>query len=95
MDRSDMRLLADVQVALKAVKSRLRGHGGDVTVRDVSDGIVDVDFQGACRGCPAQAFTHVAVVEAALTTVPGVTGVKSSRSHLAPAVVERIRRAVR
>jgi Fe-S cluster biogenesis protein NfuA len=95
MDRSDTRLLAEVQAALKAAKSRLRGHGGDVAVRDVSGGVVDVEFQGACRGCPAQAFTHVAVVEAALATVPGVTRVTSSRSHLAPAVVERIRSAVR
>jgi Fe-S cluster biogenesis protein NfuA len=95
MQRTDADVRADVDAALTAVKSRLRGHGGDVAVLDVTDGVVDVDFQGACRGCPAQAFTHVGVLEAALAEVPGVTGVRSSRSQISPAVVERIRRAVR
>ena len=87
--------LMDVDAVLAVVRSRLRGHGGDVAVRDVRDGVVDLEFQGACRGCPAQAFTHVAVLEASLADVDGVARVTSSRSHIAPAVVQRIRSTLR
>lgn len=82
----------NVEAALSTVKSRLRGHGGDVVVGDISDGVVDLEFQGACRGCPAQAFTFVSVLEPAVTSVAEVTKVQSSRSHISPFVVERIHR---
>lgn len=81
-----------VVAALSTVKSRLRGHGGDVVVGDVTDGVVDLEFQGACRGCPAQGFTFVSVVEPAVRSVAEVTTVRSSRSHISPFVIERIRR---
>ena len=81
-----------VEAALSSVKSRLRGHGGNVVVGDIKDGVVDLEFQGACRGCPAQGFTFVSVVEPAVRSVSAVTTVKSSRSHISPFVVERIRK---
>lgn len=81
-----------VEAALSSVKSRLRGHGGNVVVGDIKAGVVDLEFQGACRGCPAQGFTFVSVVEPAVRTVSAVTTVKSSRSHISPFVVERIRK---
>lgn len=97
-ERHDPALIGDdsvrslVEDSLRAVKSRLRGHGGDVVIGHISDGVVDLEFQGACRGCPAQAFTFVAVVEPAVRAVHAVTTVESSRSHISPFVVERIRK---
>jgi Fe-S cluster biogenesis protein NfuA len=86
---------AEIDSAMKLLKSRLRGHGGDAVVTDVTDGVVTVDFQGACRGCPAQAFTLLGAVEPALTAVAGVTAVNTARSTMSPMVLDRIRRAQR
>ncbi|HEX7301046.1 MAG TPA: NifU family protein [Solirubrobacteraceae bacterium] len=83
---------AALDAALVSVRRRLRGHAGDVAVADVSDGVVTLDYRGACRGCPAVNFTHVAVVEPALSGVHGVKSVAPPRSDIAPAVLNRIRR---
>jgi len=80
---------------LASVRQRLRGHAGDVVVASVDDGVVTLDYQGACRGCPALHFTHAAVVEPALERVQGVTSVAPPRSDISPAVLERIRRMTR
>jgi Fe-S cluster biogenesis protein NfuA len=88
-------LQSEVDAAMRVLKQRLRGHGGDAVVTDVTDGVVTVDFQGACRGCPAQGFTLLGAVEPALTAVEGVTAVKTARSAISPMVRERIRRAQR
>jgi Fe-S cluster biogenesis protein NfuA len=81
--------------ALTGIRQRLRGHAGDVVVAEVSDGVVTLDYQGACRGCPALHFTHAAVVEPALERVEGVRRVAPPRSDISPAVLERIRRMAR
>jgi Fe-S cluster biogenesis protein NfuA len=83
--------LAALDEALVSVRQRLRGHAGDVTVAGIEDGVVTLDYQGACRGCPAVNFTHIAVVEPALGTVEGVRSVAPPRSDIAPAVLKRIR----
>jgi Fe-S cluster biogenesis protein NfuA len=83
---------AALEAALVHVRRRLRGHAGDVAVAGIADGVVTLDYRGACRGCPAVNFTHVAVVEPALAGVDGVKSVAPPRSDIAPAVVDRIRR---
>jgi Fe-S cluster biogenesis protein NfuA len=82
---------AALDAALASVRQRLRGHAGDVAVAEIADGVVTLDYKGACRGCPAVNFTHVAVVEPALFSVHGVKSVAPPRSDIAPAVVARIR----
>lgn len=81
----------ELNSALVNVRQRLRGHAGDVVVASVDDGFVTLDYQGACRGCPALHFTHAAVVEPALERLEGVTSVAPPRSDISPAVLERIR----
>lgn len=81
---------AQVTAALDKVKGRLRGHGGDVVVEKVDDGVVSLDFQGACRGCPALSFTYLAVVEPTVREVPGVRDIEIARSAISPAVIRRI-----
>src|SRR4051794_34505214 len=87
----DDALRRELNGALVSVRQRLRGHAGDVVVVGVDDGVVTLDYQGACRGCPAVDFTHAAVVEPALEAVDGVTSVTPPRSSIAPAVRARIR----
>src|SRR5687768_15924816 len=77
--------------ALVSVRRRVRGHAGDVTVSRVQDGKVEVEFHGACRACPAIAFTYAAVVEPALESLPGVQSVSSRQVHASRATLERIR----
>ncbi len=72
----DMELLAE---ALDFVRPALQSDGGDLTLLGVSDdGVVEVEFIGACRTCPLSMVTLTAGIEAVLLQrVPGVTGVVS------------------
>lgn len=66
----DDRVLADL--ALDDVRPFIHGHGGAVEVLDVTDGVVHVRLDGACRGCSASAATLRHGVEEALRThLPG------------------------
>ena len=43
----------DVAAVLELIRPSLQADGGDVKLSDVSeDGIVTVELQGACKGCP-------------------------------------------
>lgn len=88
--------LADrLNATLADIRARIRGHFGDVVVTDATDGVVKLEFLGACRGCPAQAFTLLAVVEPALMAVEGVKSVEPPRSTASPAVIARVRAMAR
>ena len=83
--------LPQVEQGLGRVRAVLRSHGGDVQVTDAGpDGAVTLEFVGACRGCPAKAFTYAAVVRPALERTEGVTAVHAPQVKVAPAVLERI-----
>jgi Fe-S cluster biogenesis protein NfuA len=47
-----------VQAALDKVRPSLQADGGDVELVDITDdGIVKVQLQGACKGCPMAQMT--------------------------------------
>jgi len=48
------------------VKPQLALHDGDIEVIKVENGIVEIKFLGACKGCPSAKFTIEDVVEKAL-----------------------------
>ncbi len=48
------------------VKPQLALHDGDIEVLKVEDGIVEIKFLGACKGCPSAKLTIEDVVEKAL-----------------------------
>jgi Fe-S cluster biogenesis protein NfuA len=78
-------------LALDPIRARLRSHGGDVQVRDVdATGVVSLEFIGACRGCPALAFTYSAVVHPALVETPGVTRVDCHQTRHSDRIIRRI-----
>ena len=91
----DEALRRTLDVALTDVRARIRGHAGDVAIDSVDDGRVTLEFLGACRGCPAQAFTFYAAVEPALTKIDGVTRIEPPRTAAAPSVIRRIREMTR
>ncbi len=66
-----------VEAALDRIRPGLVADGGNLELLDVAqDGLVRVEFQGACATCPAQTATlRVAVEEPLRASVPGVTAV--------------------
>ena len=91
----DESLRRTLDVALTDVRARLRGHAGDVVIDSVDDGRITLEFLGACRGCPAQAFTFLAAVEPVLAKIDGVTHIEPPRTAAAPSVIRRIREMTR
>ena len=63
---------------LEEIRPSLQADGGDVQLVDVSaDGVVTVELQGACKGCPMSQMTLANGVERILKEhVPGVTRVE-------------------
>lgn len=67
----------DVAAVLDLIRPSLRADGGDVALVEVSDdGVVSVELQGACKGCPMSQMTLANGIERILKErVPGVTKV--------------------
>ena len=64
----------DVAAVLDLIRPSLQADGGDCALVDVSeDGIVTVELQGACKGCPMSQLTLANGVERILKErIPGV-----------------------
>ena len=67
----------DVAAVLELIRPSLQADGGDVRLVDVDDeGVVSVELQGACNGCPLSSMTLANGIERILKErVPGVTRV--------------------
>lgn len=69
----DVLTMATEQVLAGDVGDYIRGHGGRVSLVDVTDGRVEVNLGGACAHCPASDVTMVQRVETAIRArFPGV-----------------------
>ncbi len=66
-----------VDEALQLIRPALQADGGDVRLVEVdANGVVSVELQGACKGCPMSQLTLANSVERVLKErVPGVTKV--------------------
>ncbi len=70
-------LRARVERALEHVRPYMHGHGGDVEVLDVADGVARLRLAGACVGCALSLVTLRAGVEQALRqAVPDLRGIE-------------------
>ncbi|WP_165061663.1 MULTISPECIES: NifU family protein [unclassified Adlercreutzia] len=69
-----------VSEVLDQIRPSLQADGGDVELVDITDdGIVVVELQGACKGCPMSQITLANGVERILKDrIPEVKGVRSS-----------------
>ena len=67
-----------LKVVLDAVRPSLQADGGDVELIDVDDeGVVTLEMQGACAGCPLSSMDMSEGIERILMEhVPGVTRVQ-------------------
>jgi Fe-S cluster biogenesis protein NfuA len=66
-----------VNEVLGLIRPALQADGGDVQLVDVSDdGVVSVELQGACKGCPMSQLTLANSVERVLKEqIPEITKV--------------------
>ncbi|MDR1421326.1 MAG: NifU family protein [Coriobacteriales bacterium] len=66
-----------VQEVLDLIRPALQADGGDVSLVGVSDdGVVEVELEGACKGCPMSQLTLANSVERVLKDrIPEVTRV--------------------
>ena len=69
--------MVDKNDVAAVLRPSLQADGGDVRLVDVNeDGVVSVELQGACKGCPMSQMTLANGVERILKErVPGVTKV--------------------
>lgn len=70
----------EVEEALDGIRPALQADGGDVQLVDIDEaaGIVRVQLQGACAGCPSAQITLVMGVERAIKDrVPSIKQVIS------------------
>ncbi|QOY61039.1 NifU family protein [Thermophilibacter immobilis] len=67
-----------LQATLDIIRQSLQADGGDVELIDCSDdGIVTLEMQGACAGCPLSSLDMSEGIERILREhVPGVTRVQ-------------------
>ncbi|MFC2099391.1 NifU family protein [Candidatus Bipolaricaulota bacterium] len=70
----------EVRTALDEIRPMLQADGGDVTLVEVTEaGVVRVQLQGACQGCPMSEMTIKNGIERLLKEkVAGVTSVEAA-----------------
>ncbi|MFW6271705.1 MAG: NifU family protein [Desulfosalsimonas sp.] len=67
-----------VQTVIDKIRPSLQADGGDVELVDVEDGVVKVQLQGACAGCPMSQMTLKNGIERILKQeLPEVKSVES------------------
>lgn len=78
----DKNMVAEV---IELIRPQLQADGGDIDLIGVDDeGVVTVELQGSCKGCPMSQLTLAYSVEAVLKeNVPGVTRVVPANSEAA------------
>ncbi len=77
-----------VMQALDKVRPFLRSHGGSVELLGVDEGVVRLQMQGSCAGCPSSAMTLKSAIEEAIYEVaPDVSeiiAVEESKAQASP-----------
>ena len=67
-----------VQKVLEQIRPQLQADGGDVKLVSVEDGVVRVQLQGTCAGCPMSTMTLKNGIERILKQqIPEVKEVRS------------------
>ena len=72
------------------IRPLLRVHGGDILLLSTDDGHVDLEFQGACRGCALKIVTYAIGVRERLIHLAGVKSVRVRGVNLSDAALERV-----
>jgi Fe-S cluster biogenesis protein NfuA/nitrite reductase/ring-hydroxylating ferredoxin subunit len=66
-----------IEDALDSVRPYLGSHGGDVTLLEVADDVVRLEFAGSCKSCPSSAVTlEFAVEDAVRAAAPEIVTIE-------------------
>jgi Fe-S cluster biogenesis protein NfuA/nitrite reductase/ring-hydroxylating ferredoxin subunit len=66
-----------IEDALEGVRPYLGSHGGDVTLLEVADDVVRLQFAGSCKSCPSSAVTlEFAVEDAVRAAAPEINSIE-------------------
>lgn len=81
---TDQEMLDAVNVVMEAeVNPALASHGGGGTVTKVLSGVVFIELEGGCKGCPGARMTMKNGIETLLKEkVPGVKEVVDDTDHM-------------
>ena len=73
------------------IRPLLKVHGGGVRMLGVSeDGVVELAFEGACRGCALQSATYAVGIRRRLLELPGVSAVTMRGVRVSNIALKRI-----
>lgn len=73
------------------VRPGLKVHGGGVQIIEITEeGCVQLEFEGACRGCALQSVTYALAIRQRLLEVPGVSDVMMKGVKVSSVALERI-----
>jgi Fe-S cluster biogenesis protein NfuA/nitrite reductase/ring-hydroxylating ferredoxin subunit len=74
-----------IEDALDGVRPYLGSHGGDVTLLDVVDDVVRLQFTGSCKSCPSSAVTlELTVEDAVRAAAPEISSIEVVAAEAAP-----------
>ena len=77
-------LEARVRQALDGVRPYLNSHGGDVELLEIADGMVRLQMQGSCNGCPSSSATLRQTIERAIyEAAPDVAAIEVAAASAA------------
>ena len=75
--------------ALAEVRPYLETHGGNVELLGVEEGVVRLQLQGSCSGCPSSAVTLKHAVEEAIhKAAPDVSAIVAEDAPPQPALIQ-------
>lgn len=74
-----------IEDALDSVRPYLGSHGGDVTLLEVVDDLVRLQFTGSCKSCPSSAVTlELTVEDAVRVAAPEISSIEVVAAEAAP-----------
>nr|BBH94405.1 hypothetical protein KTA_26040 [Thermogemmatispora argillosa] len=66
-----------VERALEELRPVVQGHGGELVLLSVADGVVSLRLSGSCRGCPASVqYLRQRIEEAVYRAAPDLSGLE-------------------
>ena len=74
---TDLEIRQEVEAALELIRPAIRMDGGNCELVDIEDGIVKVEFSGACGGPMSLMTLKLGVERAIKSRVPSIKSVEA------------------